>query len=207
MSSTLTTVSQHTKAGLSGWEEFAIVVGGSIAAAAILGVAHWLWRKSQAPLLKLECGDGYDFDKRVGNSDPAVASAVEQHHALAAFAKFVRASETRGKSGASNVVVRLKNVHPSAPHSSSMVELRWGDSREANDIRPQGHKYVFAELVIFYETVDGQNGWRTTPTVLEHADDLEFTLEIVVAGKRYSENRFRMMNAWSRGRIESWARR
>ena len=189
---------------MSGWEEFGIVVGGSIVATAILGTAHWLWRRSQAAVLTIECGDSYDFDKRIGNTDPGVAPAVEEHRALVAFAKFIRVSETRGRSGANNVVVRMKDVQPPAPHSTSIVELRWGDSREANDIRPHGHKYAFAQLVIFYETDDGVLGWRTTPTLLEHTDSCEFTLELVVDGRRYSEDRFRIENSWSRAQIEAW---
>lgn len=78
---------RQVESGLSGWEEFGIVVGGSIAAAAILGAAHWLWRRSQAPVLTIESGHSYDFDKRVGNTDVAVAPAIEQHRALAAFAR------------------------------------------------------------------------------------------------------------------------
>jgi len=201
---TVGAATRDAESGLSGWEEFGIVVGGSIAAAAILGIAHWLWRKSQAPLLKIECGDSYDFDKRVGNTDVAVAPAVEQHRALAAFAKFVRVTETRGRSGASNVVLRMKDVQPPAPHSTAFVELRWADSRETNDIRPHGHKYAFAQLVIFYETKDGELGWRTTPTLLEHADTAQFTLELLVEGRRYSEERFRIVNPWSRSQIEAW---
>jgi hypothetical protein len=57
--------------------------------------------------------------------------------------------------------------------------------------------------VIFYETQAGEQGWRTTPTVLDHADNPEFTLEIVVDGKPYSEAKFRMKNAWSAARIDA----
>jgi hypothetical protein len=190
-------------AGLSGWEEFGIVVGGSLAAAVILGGAQWLWRRAHEPILEIDCGDGFDFERRVGNTDIAVAPAVEEHRSLAAYAKFIRVTETRGRSGARNVVIRMKDVMPPAPHTKSPVELRWADSAEANDIRPHGHKDAFAQLVIFYETQAGELGWRTTPTVLEHADNPEFTLEIVVEGKRYSEGRFRMKNAWSAARVDA----
>jgi hypothetical protein len=190
--------------GLSGWEEFWIVVGGSLLAAVVLGCAQWLWRRTRRPILEIECGVGFNFEKRVGNTDAAVAPAVEEHRPLAAYAKFVRVSETRGRSGARNVVVRMKDVSPSPPHTTSPVELRWADSKEANNIRPHGHKDAFAQLVIFYETQDGkQQGWRMTPTVLEHDDKPEFTLEILVEGKRYSETAFRMENVWSRARIDA----
>jgi hypothetical protein len=168
-----------------------------------LGAARLAWRRYQRPALTIECGDGFDFNKRVGNSDVAVAPAVEEHRALAAFATMIRIRETRGRSGAQNVVVRMKDVSPPAPHSTAFVELRWGDSREANDIRPHGHKHAFALLVIFYRTEEGVEGWRTTPTVLDHADGLEFTLEILVEGKPYSQTKFRMENTWSNARMKA----
>jgi hypothetical protein len=126
---------------------------------------------------------------------------VEEHVALAAFAKFIRITETRGRSGARDVVVRMKDVVPPAPHTTAPVELKCADSSEENNVRPSGHKYVFAELVISYETRRAEQGWRTTPTVPEHADAVEFTLEILIQGRPYSTARFRIENTWSSDRI------
>jgi hypothetical protein len=194
---------RRADSGLSAWDEFWIVVGGSIAAAAILAAVRWAWRRHDRAVLSIECDNTSDFNKRVGNTDRAVAPVVEEHRPRVALAKLIRVSEIRGRSGARNVVVRIKDVSPPAPHTSAPVELKWSHSSEANDIRPSGHKSAFAELVIFYETADGRQGWRMTPTVLEHADRLEFTLEILVDGKPYSETRFRIDNAWSHARIDA----
>jgi hypothetical protein len=188
-------------AGVTAWEDFGIVVAGSIAATAITAVVVFAWRRYHRPALKIECGDGYDFNKLMGNTDQAVASAAVEDRALVAWAKFIRISETRGKSGARNVVVRMKDVAPPAPHTVALVELKWADSQETNDIRPHGHKYAISELIVFYETHNGVQGWRTTPTVLDHDYELEFTLELLVDGRLYSESRFGMENPWSADRL------
>jgi hypothetical protein len=129
---------------------------------------------------------------------------VEEHRAVIALAQFLRVRETRGRSGARSVVVRIKDVEPAPPHTQSPVELKWLDSREANDIRPHGHKSVFAELVIFYETLQGERGWRTTPTVFDHAGEAEFTVELMVGERKYSEERFRIKNPWQTSQIQAW---
>lgn len=189
--------------GLTGWEQFWIVIGGSLVAAAVLAGVHWLWESHRCAILEFQCGEGYDFERRVGNTDRAVAPAVEEHRPMGAFAKFMVVAEIRGKSGAHNVVVRLRDIVPPPPHTSKPVELRWLDSTEENDIRPNGEKRLFLQLVIFYEMGDGTKGWRTTPTVFDHGDTLEFTLEILVGGKRRSLERFRIDNKWASARIDA----
>jgi hypothetical protein len=189
---------------MSGWEEFGIVVAGSIAAATILGAAHWLWRRAHRPILKIECGEGFDFQKRVGNTDAAVAPSVEEHRAVLALAVFVRVRETRGRSGASDVAARIRDVDPAPPHTDEPVELRWADWREANNIQPHGHKNLFALLLILYVTAEGDQGWRRTPTVFDHTDEAAFTIELLVGGKKYSESRFRIENTWATTQIQAW---
>jgi hypothetical protein len=189
---------------VTGWEEFGIVVAGSVVATLILGAANWLWRRSQRPVLEIECGDGFDFERRVGNTDAAVAPMVEEHRAVIALAKFLRVRETKPRSGARSVVVRIKDIDPAPPRTKSPVELKWLDSQEANDIRPHGHKSVFVELVIFYVTEQGDRGWRTTPTIFDHASEAEFTVELMVRERKYSETRFRIENPWQQSQIQAW---
>jgi hypothetical protein len=189
---------------VSGWEEFGIVVGGSIAAAMILGGTHWIWRRAHRPILEIECGEGFDFQKRVGNTDAAVALSVEEHRVALALALFIRVRETRGRSGASSVVARIKDVDPPSPATSSAVELKWADSQDTNDIQPHGYKNAFLLLVIFYVTAKGEWGWRTAPLVLDHAPELEFAIELLVDGKKYSKGRYRLKNTWETAQIQAW---
>ncbi|MDP9307052.1 MAG: hypothetical protein M3P15_01945 [Actinomycetota bacterium] len=199
----LLAVAAH-RSQLDRWGAIWAIVAGVITLLLFLGgVVAWIWQRSRRPVLTIECGDGYDFDKEVGKTDAFVVRAVEEHRSLGAFAKLVRVAETRGKRGARNVVVRMKDVSPPPPHTSSFVELQFANHEEANDIRPHGHKSVVALFAVFYEAKPGEVGWRTTPTVLEHADLPEFTLEIVVDGEPYSEARFVMNNAWSHERIDA----
>jgi len=190
--------------GISGVEEFWIVVFGSLAAAAVLAVLGVLWKQFDRPVLKIEYGNGFDFDKRVGITDPMVAMAVENNEPQGAVAKFIRVSEVRGRSGASDVVISLRNVKPPAPHTSTLVELKWADWTEANAIRPRSHKYAVLQLLIFYTADLGTYaGRRVAPTIFEHADEVEFDLELIVGGKKYSEQRFRMKNPWSVEKLDA----
>jgi hypothetical protein len=157
------------------------------------------------PRLVVEVGDGYDFEKRLGPSDEFVRLAVGTDEGCGAFAKLVRVRETRGRSGASNVVIRLSDVSPPAPHTTSAVELVWTDHNEANDIRPSGHKYVALHRIIFFKNPAEQiNGWRCTPTIFDHADTCEFTLEVLMDNKLHQRVRLRMKdNPWSYARLEA----
>lgn len=203
--SAATTAQRESAGGISGWDEFLIVVVGSIAAAAILAAAQWVRKRYNRPVLVVEVGDGYDFDKKIGSTDQWASSSVENHDFHCAFGKFVRVREVNGRGGASNVVVRLRDVVPPVPHTESTVELQWADHSEANDIRPDGHKSLALLRVLFYSGrhVPG-GGWRCSPTFFDHAPQCDFTLELFVDGEPHKKVRLSMKsNPWSNEPLEA----
>lgn len=196
------------QSGLEKWGAISAIVAGVVAALLFVGgLLRWAWQRSRRPRLVVGCGAGFDFEKRVGNTDSMVKSSVEHHSLLGAYGKFLRVEETRGKLGARSVVLRVTDVHPPPPHTKSAVELRWADNTEATAIRPSGHKNAVLQLMIFYRAGDsysGAPGFRATPTVFEHADVVTFTVELLVEGRKYSATRFRMVNEWSNEAINLW---
>jgi hypothetical protein len=190
-------------AELSWQGELVVVVIGSLIAAVIVGGAAWSWRWWNRPEMEFTTGSGPEFDKRLGESDSFVAMVVGSAEFVAAAAKVVCVRETRGRGPAVNVAAQIADVRPEPPDYPS-TPLRWSGHEERVTIEPNGRAYLRLQTMIAsWRSEDNKGTIRinATPTLVEHPGHVDFTVRLIVNGRRGPSARFRMENPWTAERV------
>lgn len=184
-------VAQHVSGGISGWEEFGIVVIGALVAGAVTGAARraWLWR--HRPILALLGGNTKEFDRRMVKALTHYLEFAEGREILTAHAKFLRVEERNGNI-ARDVRAWITAVDPPALDEVSAVKLRWWNGEHTADIVPFGHDYLFLQQIIV--TDDGVA--TTTPTSFQHKSPIEIEVTLYVGDKRHSRTRVELEHPW-----------
>jgi hypothetical protein len=187
--------------GLDRWGAISAIVAGAIAAVLFLGaVLRWLWQRVRRPNLILMAGNSPDFNRRLAISTPDLqmiaAGAPETAGPIAAaHAKLLKVRETNGTI-AREVAVRVMKVDPIGDREDFLpVSLEWTTGGETTDIQPRGQKELVLQRVIVTGEDAASGGFIVTPNVF-NASPLEFTLEVLIDGKRHDELRFHLEHAW-----------
>jgi hypothetical protein len=183
---------------LDRWGAIWAVVAGVIAALLFIGgVIRFALDLYRRPRLEIEVGSGVEFDKIVASTDEFARAAVRDNSFNAAYIKVIRVIETKGRSRAKSVALRIIDVDPPNPGFRS-APLRWTDGKgDEVDIQPDGHKEAVGQFVVLYTTPAGtEAGASATPPILEHAPRIDFTLEVMVDGRKHKSIRMRVENPW-----------
>lgn len=182
---------------LNRWGAIWAVVAGIVAALLFLGgIGRFGLDLYRRPKLEIEVGTGPEFEKRVGSTDDFARSAVEDNKFTAAFLKVIRIHERKGRSRAKAVVLRIVEVDPPHPHFRA-VTMRWLGGGEEADIQPEGHRDAVVQFVALYQSQDGtQIGARATPPILEHAESIDFAIQVLIDGRKYKRVRMRIEHPW-----------
>jgi hypothetical protein len=183
--------------GITATDELVIVIVGTIIATFLISIGAALLSWWRRPVLEFVCGSGPEFDKRIGSTDSNAVRFSEGHVYKGAYGKYICVRETRGKSAALDVAARIFDIEPRPAHYPD-TDLRWGGHSLSVTIQPNGRQYLQVQAVYLYqEDAKSRAHYRVTPTVLEQAPNaVEFTIELVVKGKRHVQQRFRMRDPW-----------
>jgi hypothetical protein len=150
--------------------------------------------------LIVTCGNSPDFNRRLAISPPDVqmvaAGTREAAGPIAAVhAKLLKVRETNGTI-AREVAVRVTKVDPIGDRQEFLpVSLEWTTGDETTDIQPRGQREVVLQRVIVMGENAAPGSFIVSPNVF-NASPLEFTLEVLIEGKRRDELRFRLEHAW-----------
>jgi hypothetical protein len=187
--------------GLDRWGAISAIVAGAIAAVLFLGaVLRWVWQRARRPNLIVMAGNSPDFNRRLAASTPdvqMVAAGAQETAGLivAVHAKLLKVRETKGTI-AKEVAVRVTEVDPIGPREHFLpVSLEWTTGEDTTDIQPHGQKEVVLQRVIVVGEDSKSGSFVVSPVVFENSP-LQFTLEVLIDGKRYDELRFRLEHAW-----------
>ena len=186
---------QHT-AGISGWEEFWIVVAAGVAVAGGSYVAQWAWRFANRPRLVIEWGDTKEFNRRLATTTPDVTMWADGQPIEAAFVKTLRIRETRGRA-ARNVTVRITEVEDpddeeEPPELPS--RLRWLDFNERADILPRDHRHIALQMIVI--APGGKDREFHVRTVLSESSPQNLTVEVFVNDRPHVSERITLEHAW-----------
>lgn len=188
---------------LEKWGAIWAIVAGVIAAILFVGgVGRFIFGLYRRPRVEIETGDGAEFDKWIVSSDNFVKSVVEDNSFAFAAGKMIKVRETKGRSSAKGVVVRITNVQPPSPDFRTAT-LMWSGGDHEVTIQPHGFRDAFLQHVTCFETADRQGvGARATPPILEHADPVEADLEILIDGRKHRTERIRIEHLWPRDLLD-----
>ena len=182
---------QHVAGPISGWEEFGIVVLGTLASAALIGVGSFVWRWMHRPKLKIVVGNVKEFDRRMVKGLPLYQEFADGRVVLAAHAKFLRVEETSGNF-AREVRAWITAVDPAPDDEPEGVKLRWWTGSHTGDIPGHRHDYLFLQHIVI--TDDGRS--TTTPTNFAHQSPVTIEVTLYVGEKKHSVTRLEVQWAW-----------
>ena len=184
-------------AKLSSWDSIWSIVGGIVATVIFVGVClRWLWRWFHRPRLVIECGNSPEFHRQLTGDPTAEDLAASQGGAevVGVRAKILKVRETKG-SIAREVAARITSVNPANPYVHHLPEaLEWTTYSETTTIQPHGQRELILQLVIAIKAGE-KRSYIVRPAVLEDSPS-EFTLEVLIDGKRHDEWRFRIEGTW-----------
>lgn len=184
-----------TLSPLEKWGAIWAIVAGVIAAILFVGGVYRLAADLYTrPKLEIEAGDGAEFNKRIASTDSFVAAVVEGNELGIALGKVIRVRETKGRSSAKGVVVRMVNVDPPNPDFRTAT-VRWASGQDEVTIQPHGHQEAYVQLVVCFDGADVAHV-RGVPPLLEHAERVELDLEILLDGRWHGRQRVRIEHPW-----------
>lgn len=174
--------------GLSGWDQFGIVVAGSVAAAGILWAIQQIWRRVRWPTILIECGDSAEFqqvvlreERHMRAESPAVPFSVHMTRLMV--------SEAKGRSTLP-VKIQLASMNGKGI-KSGRPGLQWITGADDLEIPRSGR--IWLRLC---ERVFDVNGVRVISSVhwqdvrLEPGCHFEFELEALIENRSAGKQGF-----------------
>jgi len=172
---------------LSGWDQFWIVVAGSIFVALVLTGASRLWRWARRPKIIVEGGNDEDFHYTLSTRNPRQA-AILGHRIADIYTTRLRVTETRGVQ-ARNVQVRVRfggGQHPKT--------LQW--INEADGYTLEGGIPAYVRICEFFQYADGTTGSRSHHPHVRPGKRVEVEVEVAVNGGKANRKTFCFVVDW-----------